>query len=1293
MSGGQNFKLSNLPLLPYERQLIKFLEITEEEYREYRDSLINNYRQRPSEYQLIPDIQAGPATPFLVQIAIGLALTAIGILIAPKPQAPKKPEEKEAIALADQTGRSRFNSTGGFNGIQQIAELGSVIPIMFGRYQTHTRNGQTYTTGGFMASPQLVWSRMFSYGSHQGFKGLFVVGEALNDTTVNVAGKDDPTKPEEAGIQIGTLPLDALPNQQKAVYWNTNYPDGRPTGEDLIFGTRGYPAAGDPQTPDDIFNCPLIAGDNLPGFCMSYIPSGDTKFGFSQPISNGNAYMTNFGIVPMPTIENGETDPGLRIKAERRKIAGTNGDDQDEGMGTVGRAYSPQMGCLSLNGQEYGTRTDRVNVKIGDELRFWIRDNCITQRNIDLDIGDKTLKANDVNNAINARRAAADDALQIGELMMIGRTVWQVTNRTNKVWVPQEVNDEGTEPDNDKPGTEVFVTLKMVDSTTIPSMNIIGMPGKKAIEEFVQWEGGEIPADKFIGPSFWHIGKGSLAVIRNVRPADVTEFGLRSNVWNQANGLCNFSNMPPANELVKYEEDGNTLTSGQMSLYYKRSTVFTIFWRPVAEGNQEFDWKPIGEQFVVQGNSPVDQYNWIRVTDVELGPRQMEYRFIPKPSSELRFNVPSGETYLRLDAKLDRVREEPYDTDYGRVLIACCGELITWDNADMRLGIQFNEEYWTSGQKGDSFQVTRPSAAREEERLGNVPYGISSSYAAFILNNLDPDSNQGAKVTRLQTIDVGNRQLTLEWTYQSVNLGTDSDYYRNFDREWYWQPLGIKVVASQGDWDVGDQFSFETNESNYYSDIVNNEFFSDEGDFYYGYRFSISAETTETVNIPQAAARQFGGQTQINAYSMYDEVTCSAMNGPENEIVYVSETSQPAQVPPYAFASLGLALRSSSLLNSIEQVRVWIGDGVRVRRWAEGTEESPEYGPSNLFPDLVYYLLTDKIAGLGTWDSNAIWTKNDTFATAAKFAKANHLFFDGSIDNKVNLRNYLTEMAPLNLCNFVIANGQFAVVPALPFDPNSYEIKPESLPVKAVFSAGNIVDGSFKVEYLDRGERENIKAVMVFRQGQKNKTPQSDAVLVRWNDLDTDQVPQTVFDITNFCSDKEQAKMIGRYMLSIKRRIDHAISFQTSPLGLELAPGDYIRMLTTGSPTDATGFAIGAISAENGQILDVMGLADGTYEITAYLPSDAEVRPMTLEIVNGCAVNQDLWGALFTTLTPRETQNTYLVEQLDLDEEGIVNITASHFPTRLDGTTPKSVIAEDVLDLELDGKPRFFYAD
>ena len=68
------------PILPYERALIEALGCSEEEYKKFVRHAMQRAHVRPAEYAHIPEINNAAAVPILVQLAIGLALTAVSIL-------------------------------------------------------------------------------------------------------------------------------------------------------------------------------------------------------------------------------------------------------------------------------------------------------------------------------------------------------------------------------------------------------------------------------------------------------------------------------------------------------------------------------------------------------------------------------------------------------------------------------------------------------------------------------------------------------------------------------------------------------------------------------------------------------------------------------------------------------------------------------------------------------------------------------------------------------------------------------------------------------------------------------------------------------------------------------------------------------------------------------------------------------------------------------------------------------------------------------------------------------------
>ena len=68
----------DVPLLPFEKQLIETVNITEEEYRYFVSEAIRKGKTRPAGYELIPDIRCDPTTTtgaILINLAISLVLT------------------------------------------------------------------------------------------------------------------------------------------------------------------------------------------------------------------------------------------------------------------------------------------------------------------------------------------------------------------------------------------------------------------------------------------------------------------------------------------------------------------------------------------------------------------------------------------------------------------------------------------------------------------------------------------------------------------------------------------------------------------------------------------------------------------------------------------------------------------------------------------------------------------------------------------------------------------------------------------------------------------------------------------------------------------------------------------------------------------------------------------------------------------------------------------------------------------------------------------------------------------
>ena len=126
--------------------------------------------------------------------------------------------------------------------------------------------------------------------------------------------------------------------------------------------------------------------------------------------------------------------------------------------------------------------------------------------------------------------------------------------------------------------------------------------------------------------------------------------------------------------------------------------------------------------------------------------------------------------------------------------------------------------------------------------------------------------------------------------------------------------------------------------------------------------------------------------------------------------------------------------------------------------------------------------------------------------------------------------------------------------------------------------------------------------------------------------------------------------------------------------GISLAPGNFIRVVTESSPYQAA--SNGTISSD-GTIVSATDLADGTYSIVCYGECDDEVTEETLTVTGGKAVQTDLYNKLFTVISTTTSSNVYMVEQLTLGEDGMVDVVATEFSAT---SALNSLMALDVLD-------------
>ena len=638
-------------ILPYEWDIIKALGVSEQEYREICQRIAETSLQRPEAYSHIPDIRNEPVstTAFLVNLAIGLVATGLSMLLAPKPKRPEQTQEgQEAIVGSNQSGRTRFNQNIGFDGAPQLAQLGSRIPLVFGKYRAARSIDGIAASGGIVTEPLLVWSQIISKGTYQIFKGIYVVCErAIADL------------PKKGAYLMGGQPIDDIYEVNYELFWSSREGSNYLTGAESQFGSAA---------PGDYPFYVHSHGGTGKGFSNVYSPTNKTLFGIHSPIRNGGRWSLNWRVINLFQLD-GEDDPGRRIINQRRKICGKNGDNIDQGMAGTGRWYSPQMGLWAYrNKSQTEAETSwtiagdskLVDCEIGWSFLFRITDRTFNfPQDLSAEMGssqkpvdEDSNNYDDINSSLNSLRAGADDAMQIGEIFCCNQTLLQVYKRSGIF----EPNKKGN---NDTAEGSVSISMKVIGF--IGQDHRVGCVHQNIFKDLgVMAEDREDDEDGVVEANYNSLVKADIAQFKNTRICESTNIGIKSQVWTRLSGLCNFSDVPIPRDLSDYDRESVSVSNGTINKYTWKTSFF-LLGVSVSNDNQYgsnlVDGFDIFEEciFAVRGRSPVDQFNSIQITPRSSDPKKYEYRLIPLHSQQIYNYGPSQKTFYILDINAPRM--------------------------------------------------------------------------------------------------------------------------------------------------------------------------------------------------------------------------------------------------------------------------------------------------------------------------------------------------------------------------------------------------------------------------------------------------------------------------------------------------------------------------------------------------------------------------------------------------------------------------------------------------------------
>ena len=599
-------------LLPYEIELCNALGITDKEYLQFLDLTYKYHKDSRKGYELIPDIRCDPvsigawyvAQAWYVKLAITVAIAAATYLLTPKP---KQPKDAPSLQIGGVQGRSRFNPVSGFESAQELAVLGSFIPLVYAR-EPH----------GVRASSQLLWSQirdkqygqeinaicLFSHGElgqHPLFK-TFALGETFLDNFPLSKLRLYFTKGGRANTRL--QPTTQQPELNKSNRLKGSDSHGGEAVNTNNYGSRG----GREYDENDPFMVKLLDDNGnwiwQPSFSSVKTPSSNVKFGLYAPMPNGSAYKVSWELLMFP--KGMESNVANDLKIKRAKIV----------------HFYPRYVCVKSSA--YGGNSmhrylskghdfDLVIEKEANELGFIDEGETInTDRNKRWNKF-SPWGSGDAKAAADSTREEVDTSMALGEQYMVGSALATVYQETDaKIWTPYEVNGQYS-----------------------------GKRYKMKTDED-GWMSFANKTDAFMPYESLVVQKCSIGTFSNTKECDETQIGIKSIVWRQISGIQNLNECPSRERIVSYEKDGGNITLGSVNKYVNRLSFFKLQAKVL---NTNTGWTDVCNRvFCVRGSTNQPQYNTINIKHVDSKP--LEYRFLPVAGNVVLNHYQDRQVYI-----------------------------------------------------------------------------------------------------------------------------------------------------------------------------------------------------------------------------------------------------------------------------------------------------------------------------------------------------------------------------------------------------------------------------------------------------------------------------------------------------------------------------------------------------------------------------------------------------------------------------------------------------------------------
>lgn len=661
-----------------DRHLAAALGLTLEELDRFQEELDRQPKVRPG----VPVAGIETLLYIVVNLIIGIGFTLLASLFAKKP-----PGKAAQITTSNRQGETitanqRSAPQYGFDSVQEPATLGSIVPMVWANQeQLPARSNPIRPAGyygGVRVNMPLLWSQLWSVGSGQALRAIFLLGEstipcvdplsfAVGDNTLG-------------GYDLGNETLTGS-NGRFTVYHNQR--GGRLTNASYSYGADPSRDIGNATNDggQDVFALISEGGVYRQDFCSVNKPSTTTTFGLGTWLPNGVALRINPTMRPTIVAQ-------IVTQSQRDETVRVETDDDPQGAAQYWKsryAWSYRCGVVS-------TSTGGNSLAAGDTFVYLLSQKTdgglkikMSSWNTDLPSDDPDVleTCGDVAGIVASVQQTADQALVVGDLFRAGSCIAVLESRTPGVLISDSDVGYGNPPPQFNEGSEpnsitcVFRVVRAGLISPIPiglitgyRGNTDGRPGDnntdliyppqrdQSVNPILVTNTGE---RYYTATSHPQLFKMAVATVKIPRACKVFELGIRSSVGLKVQGLCNFRDCPTQdkidqnaglrvrNKRYKANEQGPNLTiyqSGQITTTVDRYSFFRVGYR---QSNQSNFTQIVDYIFGVRGTSGEAAYNYMRI---EMEERlDWEIRLEPVSGWEIRNNYATG-CLLILDAKL-----------------------------------------------------------------------------------------------------------------------------------------------------------------------------------------------------------------------------------------------------------------------------------------------------------------------------------------------------------------------------------------------------------------------------------------------------------------------------------------------------------------------------------------------------------------------------------------------------------------------------------------------------------------